>query len=146
MACNCPPQKNTACCSTSEAQDKCTCQKGNCECKACPNSTKTSESGGKASTCNCGGSGEACTCPPGQCACDKCPKKAKSVSTCGELAELVATKGSAVALARPALVRLASVHVTTAPSRLKRKSAPALAADLALPELVFQTNAPVIIV
>ncbi|OWZ74507.1 hypothetical protein C365_06845 [Cryptococcus neoformans Bt85] len=63
-----------------------------------------------------------------------------------ELAELVATKGSAVALARPALVRLASVHVTTAPSRLKRKSAPALAADLALPELVFQTNAPVIIV
>lgn len=31
----------------------------------------------------------------------------------------------AVALARPALARLASVHVTTAPSRLKRKSAPA---------------------
>lgn len=51
----------------------------------------------------------------------------------------------AVVLAQPALVPLASVHVTTAPSRLKKKSAPALAMDLAALALVLQVNVPALV-
>ncbi|WVO24295.1 uncharacterized protein IAS62_005659 [Cryptococcus decagattii] len=89
MTCNCFSEKTASCGSTSKAQAKCTCQKGQCECEACPNSTKISVPGTcgdvkeRLSTCGCNGSGEACTCPPGQCACDNCSKKAKNLSTCG---------------------------------------------------------------
>ncbi|KIR31991.1 hypothetical protein I307_04891 [Cryptococcus deuterogattii 99/473] len=120
MTCNRSSEKTTSCSSTSKAQAKCTCQKGLCECEACPNSTKTPGPGTygdvkeRFSTCGCNGSGEACTCPPGQCV---------------------------VVLAPPALVPLASVHVTTAPTRLKKKSTPALAADLVPAELIVQTSA-----
>lgn len=48
-------------------------------------------------------------------------------------------------LARPALAPLASVHVTTAPIRLKKKSAPAVVMDLALPALALLVNVPALV-
>lgn len=53
------------------AVNTCSCPRGGCNCKGCPNSVKVEKT-----TCPCGGDDSNCPCPSGACACSSCPKNA----------------------------------------------------------------------
>ncbi|KAL0242163.1 hypothetical protein I308_105792 [Cryptococcus tetragattii IND107] len=144
MTCNCFSEKTTSRGSTSKAQAKCTCQKGQCECEACPNFTKASGPGTcggvkeRLSTCGCNGSDLEhlrITATDLVKHAHVLPVNSFSSRASGQrLVELVAAKE------QPHEDRALGM-VDDEVWWFKKKSTPALAEDRVPPELIFHTSA-----